>query len=291
MAAAVLPEEKPFDRPPDVRGSSRVVLNMPAPGASSDRPGAEARPSRALGVITTSRVEAACWRTGQTPHPALTFASGSSTMRAQAGVRQMLERGAAGLVSFGLALGLAPALRPGDLVVASGVVLPSGVTMPTDETWRKELLRRLASLPYKVTVARVVGGERLPLSVAEKRRAFMASAAAAIDTESRAVAEAAGEAGLPFLVVRAIVDPAEEARPAAAIAGLRADGGTRSLVLAAHLVARPGEIAAMWRFAHSGRLALGALRQVVRLMPPAPEPQPAAAMLAAGAPGLGAVAP
>jgi adenosylhomocysteine nucleosidase len=288
MAAAVLPEEKPFERAPDVRGSVRVVLNIPAAGARSGRRGVEAPgPARPLGVITASRVEAACWRAGRTPHPALTFASGSSAMRARAGVQQMLERGAAGLVSFGLALGLAPALRPGDLLVASGVVLPSGVTVATDGIWRRELLERLAPLPCKVHMARVVGGERLPHSVAEKRRAFMATAAAAIDTESCAVAEAAGSAGLPFLAVRAIVDPAEEARPAAAIASLGADGGTRSLVLAAHLVARPGEIAAMWRFAHSGRLALATLREVVRLMPYPPELAPAA-VLVASTPRLGA---
>jgi adenosylhomocysteine nucleosidase len=289
MAAATLPEEKAYDRTPGIRGSARVVLNMPAPGASSGMRAAAQGPARPLGVVTASLVEAACWRAGRTPYPALTFASGSSAMRARGGVQEMLDRGTAGFLSFGLALGLAPALRPGDLLVASGVVLPSGDTVRTDGAWREALLGRLAALPCKVHVARVVGGERLPLSVAEKRRAFMATAAAAIDTESCAVAEAAGGAGLPFLVVRAIVDPAEEARPAAAIASLRADGGTRSLALAAHLVARPGEIAAMWRFAHSGRLALATLRQVVRLMPPPPEPAPMAAVLLAGAPGLGAV--
>jgi hypothetical protein len=113
----------------------------------------------------------------------------------------------------------------------------------------------------------------------------MATAAAAIETESCAAAEAAEGALLPFLVVRAIVDPAEGARPAAAIASLRADGGTRSLALAADLGPGPARsppcgasrTAGAWRFA--------GLRQVVRLMPSPPEPAPAAALLLANTPG------
>lgn len=230
-----------------------------------------------VGVLTTSLAEARCWRRRRAPLPAVAFATGASSQRAQQDARRLLEQGVSGLVSFGLALGLAPALRPGDLVVATSVVLPSGAALPADEAWRQALLDTLADLGCRVTVARVAGGERLDLSVTEKRRLFMTAVAAAIDTESAAVAESARAAGVPFLVVRAIADPAEEARPFAALAGLRADGRRRALALTARLLARPGEIAAMWRFAQSSRMGLGALRPVAAVMPAPPKPVAVAA--------------
>ena len=42
------------------------------------------------------------------------------------GAEQLRAKGADGLVSFGLAIGLAPVLRPGDVVIADSVVMPGG---------------------------------------------------------------------------------------------------------------------------------------------------------------------
>jgi len=50
------------------------------------------------------------------------------------------------------------------------------------------------------------------------------SGAVAVDLEARSVAGAASRAGLPFLVIRAIADPAEHDLPPAASARLKPDG-------------------------------------------------------------------
>jgi adenosylhomocysteine nucleosidase len=179
----------------------------------------------------------------------LVVTSHGDSARARAGARQLAARGARALVSFGPAVGLAPLLRPGDLVVAECVVLPSGETIATDPAWRTELVRSLNVFGLDLTVARLAGRDQLPASVHEKRSLFRATFAAALDNESHAVAEEALAAGLPFLAVRAVAEPAEQS----AYGSLPACLG------------RPWELPGAWRLARNRRAALATLRRVAAL--------------------------
>jgi adenosylhomocysteine nucleosidase len=229
---------------------------------------APARPGLGrLGVITALQTEADCLRHLAEGSGPLIHVSGGSALRARAGAEGLRERGVAALVSFGLAIGLAPVLRPGDVVIAHSVVLPSGRSIATTAAWRAALLQLLGGSDITVRVARVAGSDELPASAAAKRRAFQATFAAALDTDSHAVAEVAAAAGLPLLVVRAVAEPADEMRPAIAAAANGADGQPRSLAMVGHLAKRPWEIGTAWRFAKNGRLALEALRRVASIGP------------------------
>jgi adenosylhomocysteine nucleosidase len=231
-------------------------------------PEAQALPrpgSGRLGVVTALQTEADCLRHLPEGSGPLIHVSGGSALRARAGAEGLREKGVVALVSFGLAIGLAPVLRPGDVVLADSVVLPSGRSIATTAAWRAALLQRLGDL--KVRVARIAGSDELPASAAAKRRAFQATFAAALDTDSHAVAEVAAAAGLPLLVVRAVAEPADEMRPAIAAAANGADGQLRSLAVVGHLAKRPWEIGAAWRFSKNGRLALDALRRVASIGP------------------------
>jgi adenosylhomocysteine nucleosidase len=220
-----------------------------------------------LGVVTALQAEVDCLRhlgDGATP---LTYVSGGNGARARLGAEQLWTKGAVALVSFGFASGLAPILRPGDVVIADSVVLPTGGTIPTDAGWRAALLQQLRGSELNVRVARIAGSDEPLVSANAKRRAFQATFAAALDTESHAVAEVAISAGLPLLVVRAVAEPAEAMRPPIAFAATSADGRTRSLAVVGHLATRPWEIPAAWRFSKNGRMALDALRQVAAVGP------------------------
>lgn len=220
-----------------------------------------------LGVVTALQAEANCLRRSGDDVETLTCVSGGSGLRARAGAEQLLAAGVAGLVSFGFAIGLAPILRPGDVVVADHVVLPIGGTVATTASWRAGLVQQLSSTTLSVRVARVAGNDDPPLSISAKRQAFQNTFAAVLDTESHAVAEVAAAAGLPLLVVRAVAEPAEVSRPPIAFAAIGADGRTRSLAVIGHLAMRPWEIAAAWRFSKNNRIALEALRQVAAVGP------------------------
>jgi hypothetical protein len=218
-----------------------------------------------LGVVTTLQAEADCLRQfGDGPTICV---SGGSAIRARAGAERLQAAGVLGLVSFGLAIGLAPIVRPGDVIIAESVVLPGGGTVATHAGWRAELERWLTGGALNVRTARIAGGDEPPLSASAKRRAFQTTFAAAMDTESHAVAEVAAAAGLPLLVVRAVSEPAEAMRPAIAFAATNADGHTRSFAIMGHLAKRPWEIPAAWRFSKNGRMALEALRQVAAVGP------------------------
>jgi adenosylhomocysteine nucleosidase len=230
------------------------------------QPFAHSRSAR-LGVIVSLQAEADCLRHFPEDDSPLIFVSGGSALRARAGAEQLRDKGATALVSFGLAVGLAPVLRPGDVVLADTVVLPSGRSIATDPSWRGALLQRLGGSGINVRVARVAGSDQLPTSAGAKRRTFQSTFAAALDTDSHAVAEVAASAGLPLLVVRAVAEPAEAMRPAVAFAANNADGQPRSLAVVGHLVKRPWEIPAAWRFSKNGRLALDSLRAVVPIGP------------------------
>ncbi len=197
----------------------------------------------------------------------LTYISGGSALRARFGAEQLRAEGIDGLVSFGLAIGLAPVLRPGDLVVGDSVVLPTGKTIATDPAWRAAVLRRLGAAGLSPRVVRIAGSDEPLTSAGAKRRAFQTTVAAALDTESHAVAEVAAEAGLPLLVVRAVAEPAETMRPGIAFAATTAAGDTRRLAIVARLLRRPWEIGAAWHFSKDRRLALDALRRVAAVGP------------------------
>jgi adenosylhomocysteine nucleosidase len=224
--------------------------------------GGVAADSERLGIVMGLRAEAACLRpNGDQPAP-LTWISGGSALRAQRGAEELCAQGVAALVSFGLAIGLAPVLRPGDVVIADQVVLPGGAAIPTAAAWREALLQRLAGSGLNLRVARVAGSDEPPTTAGAKRRAFQTTFAAALDTESHRVAEVAAAAGLPLLVVRAVAEPAETMPPAVAFAAIGPTGRPQRLAVLGRLAKRPWELPAAWRFSSHRRLALDALRRV-----------------------------
>jgi nucleoside phosphorylase len=113
------------------------------------------------------------------------------------------------VVSCGFAGGLDAHLSAGDLVLATSVRGQSGDCLVAPESLRKQAAAALNGL-------RLLEGELLTATsvlTAENKRAFAASGAVAVDMETYALARAATEAGVPWLALRAIVDPAGSSLP------------------------------------------------------------------------------
>ena len=213
-----------------------------------------------IGVITGSRAEARCLR----GLGVAVACSGARPAQARAETARLIARGAEGLVSFGLAGGLAPPAASGDLVLADAVVLPEGARITTDSAWRHHLLvaLRAAGRPH---LAAVAGSDRLLTTVAAKRALFEATGALAVDMESHVVATAAAAAGRPFVVIRAIADRHDQALPGAAAVALGPSGEVRLRALTRALLERPGDLPALLRLAGQSGRALAVLRRVVPL--------------------------
>jgi hopanoid-associated phosphorylase len=128
-----------------------------------------------------------------------------------------------GVISFGVAGGLDPTLKSGDVVVATEVL--SG-----DTRWlaglalNDELLTRVAWGRRRVIRGGLAGVEQVVAARASKAALRSETGAAAVDMESHIAAAYAAEAGLPFAALRVIADPASSALPELALAAIKPNG-------------------------------------------------------------------
>lgn len=159
-----------------------------------------------------------------------------------------------GLVSFGVAGGLAAHLRPGSCVVASEIILDSG-RHATDRSWSRQVLNALPDAVHGPMV-----GVHAPVAHPHAKRALhRETGAIAVDMESHVVARAAAAHRLPMIAIRVVTDPAERALPQAALAGMRANGTTDVGAVMRALSRRPHEIPALMRVALDTRAARAGL--------------------------------
>ena len=224
-----------------------------------------------LGIVTGLIAEADCiarrvgeWRQADRP---FLYCAGANGERAREGALRLIEDGAKALISFGMAGGLDPALEPGTLICADTVQAPDRETLYTSQDWRQGLIALIGD-EVPVSVGGVITTARPVTSAAAKEALARDTGAIAVDMESHGVGAAAAEAGLPFIVVRAVADPARRALPWAALAGIGPDGGRRPLAVLLRLLARPLDIADVARLAGDSRAALASLRRVASVALP-----------------------
>jgi hopanoid-associated phosphorylase len=128
-----------------------------------------------------------------------------------------------GVISFGVAGGLDPSLKSGDVVVATEV-------MAGDARWlagltlNEELIASVALGRSRVVRGGLAGVEEVIAAQARKAALWLQTGAAAVDMESHIAAAYATEAGLPFAALRVISDPAHRALPALARNAIKPNG-------------------------------------------------------------------
>ena len=230
--------------------------------ASESLSGAEG--AAAVGVVTGLRAEARFLR-----GPNLRIGcSGGSSERARAEAARLLAEGAAGLVSFGLAGGLVPDLRPGDLFLSETVRLPEGSSFLADPPWRERLKVLFEKGELRPRGGALVGSEQVVATPAHKHKLRETTGALAVDMESHEVAAIADAARIPFVVVRAIADPYDRVVPQAAFEALRPDGRVRVLAVLGGVIREPGQLLALMRLGRESAAGLATLRRAAALAGP-----------------------
>ena len=197
---------------------------------------------------------------------ALLAVSGIGEGAAAAAARRLVLAGAGGLASFGMAGGLDPTLICGAVLLPEEVAAYDGAdpraAAATSPEWRQRLR---AALPASCIACggRLLSNGRPIGRVDAKAAAWRNSRAAAVDMESAAIAQVAGQAGLPFIALRVIVDTAADELPAAVIAA-SGGGPLRIGTLIAGLVRAPGDVGALIRLSARYRIASRVLAAVAR---------------------------
>ncbi len=141
------------------------------------------------------------------------WVSGVGAARAGAAAESLLKSGCEALLSFGYCGALSPDLVPGSLLLPSLLVdAESGEKFEVDSGIRAALSQRLAATPHDSSVDTLVGSARV-LGVEDKRAWDRRWPGAAVDMESCAVARAAREHGVPWGVLRAVLDRRDDEIP------------------------------------------------------------------------------
>jgi adenosylhomocysteine nucleosidase len=128
-----------------------------------------------------------------------------------------------GVISFGVAGGLDPSLKSGDVVVATEVLSGdtrwfAGLSLGEDQIANIALGRR------RVVRGGLAGVEQVVVGQSCKAALRSETGAAAVDMESHIAAAYAAENDLPFAALRVISDPASRALPALARAAIKPNG-------------------------------------------------------------------
>lgn len=167
------------------------------------------------------------------------------------------------LISFGVAGGLAPHLRPGDVIL-------SGEVVGDERRWRADdaFQRQVAGWARHMSAFEgpVLGARDILSTEINKARAWRETGALAVDLESAIVARTAESVGIPFLVLRTIADPATRKLPPAALIPLAADGTPAFRRVLAEVMRRPRQIGELFGLARETRQALAALAGPARAL-------------------------
>jgi nucleoside phosphorylase len=141
------------------------------------------------------------------------FSVGMGAVKATEMVKQALEQGAAGIISFGVCGAIAKDLKSGFVILPENI-LSDNNAIPVDKNWHARvqvLLERQFDLSFGnlVTVSQTVATTKDKKALAEK------TGAVAVDMESAVLAELAIVHNIPFIAIRVVHDTAQMEIPKA----------------------------------------------------------------------------
>ena len=220
-----------------------------------------------LGVICGLTREADCLSVFPADQRPSVRCSGARSGRALDLARQLTAEGCYGLLSFGTAGGLIQDLKPGAIIVPQSISAADGRVYDTSETWRGGVLRGLAG-GEAIDTRTMAGSDVVIPTSAAKRAMAENTGAAAVDMESHAVAQAAQEAGVAFLVIRAVADPVGRTIPDWVLGNITEAGDPRYGAILAGLLKNPWDFPALMGLASDGKKAIDALGRVAGRLGP-----------------------
>ena len=187
------------------------------------------------------------------------IASGSSAQRGRQAADRLVQQGCSKLLSFGIAGGLTPKLRVGDVVFSNHVVTT------LDESYGKRpATKKVDGLSLggaKPLQMSVCGVDEIVFNPTDKARLHQHTRAAIADMESHGVARAASAAGVPFFVLRSVSDAVGDHLPEFVAEGVNEDGAANLKPILLALLKNPFRLGALLKLKGNTDRALSALQK------------------------------
>lgn len=190
------------------------------------------------------------------------YLSGIGSKAAQIAAEHLCQQGATRLVSFGVAGALDARLKPGDLVLPDAI--HDEMLLPVELKWRNRLHHKLAN---ELTVVNgiLANSPKTLTTQQSKQDLAIKTGACAVDMESSAIASVAAKAQIPFIAVRAIIDPLEFSPPEALLSAVNADGSVKILPLMKLILTRSVRIGTLLEMSKGMQAACHTLKRVIKL--------------------------
>ena len=223
-----------------------------------------------IGLVAALPLEVECL-TGRLEPEASATLSGNGRLRlsglgsdnARRAAAELADSGVTALMSWGTAGGLDPGLRPGTLLLPKCVMTAAGQRFEVAASWRAKL-HDLLSRQVEIHAGALVQSVH-PLTTPQQKQALFArTGAVAVDMESAAIAEVAASRGLPFVAVRAVLDPATRSLPQSAVGAVDSSGRLLVKGLVRALLRHPADLPGVLRLCSDLRLARRTLATVAR---------------------------
>ena len=251
---------------------SHISSSCGAPLAVFVATRAEARPLW-MALCSTSgarRLPGSVARTVLQDREVVLVTTGMGPEHAEAAARRLFDAvPGAVAISAGVSAGLDPLLRLGDLIVADQVSFHRRSANPVqifscDSGLKESAVNVILRSGYRYHSGPIVTMDQIVLTAKEKRRLAAESGALAVDMESAAIASAAAAKSVPFLAIRAILDPVNEDLEVAFDQFLDHWGEPRTPNLARYLLAHPLALIPLIRLGSRTRAACRRLGHLLR---------------------------
>jgi len=189
--------------------------------------------------------------------------SGAGAKNATVAAELLISKGATQLISWGCAAALDMTLRPGDLTLADRLVDVNDDELAVDRNWH-EYTKNLLAPDIAVRTGSLTESVDIVSASKEKLHLQLITKAIALDMESVAIAKVAKKKALPFLAIRAIVDPADMDLPNAVSYAANAEGDIVLSRVLLFLALHPIELPRLIRLGFYFNAAKTTLKRVAR---------------------------
>ena len=164
------------------------------------------------------------------------------------------EKGVSGVISIGIAGGLSPDLRPGNVVIGSEVVTGSE-RYETNPDWLQRLWRAIP----RSKPGTVAGSDTVITQRPAKTALYERTGAVTVDMESHIASRAAHQYKKPFAVLRVVCDPSDRTLPPAALVAMKPDGSIDAQAILRSVMAHPQQIPSLFYLARDSAAAFRSL--------------------------------